>query len=157
MPLPLKRTDDFRRWRGAWLAYHLKLFDALRLLCALVLLSGMARATLAAALPHGILLGALVVAAVVLVAFVLFLAREGQRLAAVEREIRPVELVKEFPRPPVAEGRFLAGGLLFLGRDNPSVLVRSAQGLAVNLGHRSTYLWAGYFVGLALLMAWVVR
>jgi hypothetical protein len=68
-----------------------------------------------------------------------------------------VELVKEFPRPPVAEGRFLAGGLLFLGRDNPSVLVRSAQGLAVNLGHTSTYLWAGYFVGLALLMAWVVR
>src|SRR5262249_312479 len=32
--LPLRRTDDFRRWRRAWLAFNLRILDAVRLLFA---------------------------------------------------------------------------------------------------------------------------
>lgn len=156
MPLPVRRTEDFRRWRGAWLGHHLKVFDATRVLCALLLLSMMAWLYLRHAWPGVGAVGGVLWVMVVL-AFTLFLQREGRRLAAVEREIKPIELVKEFPRQPIPEGRFLAGGLLYWSRDNPRVLVRSAQGIAINLGHASTYAWLGYFIGLVLLMTWIAH
>jgi len=78
-------------------------------------------------------------------------------LAAVQREIRPIESVKEFPRRPVPEGRFLVAGLLYFNRDNPGVLVRSAQGIAINLARPTVYLWPAYFIGLATLMIWMAR
>src|SRR5581483_10891854 len=34
---PLNRVEDYQRWRAAWLAYHLHVFDALRLLFAFAL------------------------------------------------------------------------------------------------------------------------
>jgi hypothetical protein len=37
MKLPLRRVDDYRRWREAWLSYHLRVFDAMRLLLAFYL------------------------------------------------------------------------------------------------------------------------
>jgi len=40
-------------------------------------------------------------------------------------------MVKEFPLWPIAEGRYLAGGLLYFNRDDPWVLVRSPDGIAV--------------------------
>jgi hypothetical protein len=157
MALPVRRTEDFRRWRTAWLSHHLRFFDSVRLVFGLLLVSVMIGVTFETARSRvGMVLG-LTAWAVVILAFVLFEKREARRLAAVEREIRPIELVDEFPRPPIPEGRFLAGGLLYFNRDNPHALVRSGQGIALNLGHPSTYAWTGYFVGLALLMAWMVR
>ena len=157
MPLPARRTEDFRRWRSAWLSYHLKLFDAVRLLSALVLaftvplrlyLREWTR-------PAIIIIGSVWV--VIVGVYIYYIARENRRLAAVQREIKPIELVKEFPRRPVPEGRFLAGGLLYFNRDNPGVLVRSAQGIAINLARPTAYLWPAYFIGLATLMIWMAR
>jgi hypothetical protein len=156
MPLPMRRTEDFRRWRSAWLRSQLNFVDAVRVSFGLLLPSTMVWLTFKEAWRQvAVVLGSLW--ALAILALVLFLNREGRRLLAVEREIKPVELVKEFPRPPIAEGRFLAGGLLYWSRDNPGVLVRSPQGIALNLGHTSTYAWTGYFVGLALLMTWMVH
>jgi len=56
-------------------------------------------------------------------------------------------MVKEFPRRPIAEGRYLAGGLLYFNRDNPRVLVRSTDGTAVHLAHRDTFMGTGIFHG----------
>jgi uncharacterized membrane protein len=157
MPLPAKRTEDFRRWRSAWLSYHLKLFDAVRLLAALGLLSGAlaklygngwSRPVLAVAIPAWVL---------ILTAYIAYIVRESRKVVAVEREVKPIELVKEFPRRPIPDGRFLAGGLLYFNRDNPGVVVRSEQGIAINLAHPSTYLWVGYFAGLAMLLIWMAR
>jgi uncharacterized membrane protein len=60
-------------------------------------------------------------------------------------------MVKEFPQRPIPQGHFLAGGLLYFNRDNPSVLVRSAQGIAINLARPIAYVWPAYLMGLALL------
>jgi hypothetical protein len=91
-----------------------------------------------------------------IVIYTLYLARQQRRLAAVAREIKPLELIKEYPPMPVAEGRFLVGGLLYLNRDNPVILARSPQGLAINLANRSTYLWVAYLSGLVWLVIWQV-
>lgn len=66
-------------------------------------------------------------------------------------------MVKEFPRWPVAEGHYLAGGLLYFNRDNRHVLVRSAQGVALNLAHRTTHIGAVYFAGLIALVIWMAK
>jgi len=152
MPLPVRRTDDFRRWRMAWLSYHLKVFDALRVLLVFGLLSALlwltwvygAAAFFAAAM------------AVVLAAFTGYLSREHRSLVAVANEIKPVELVREFPRRTVPEGRFLAG-VLFISPGNPGVLVPSDRGLALNLTHPTTYAWTAYLLGLVALTTWIAR
>lgn len=156
MPLPMRRTEEFKLWRSEWLKHHLRIFDSIRLLSALVLILTMISINFQKQSRVAMVVGIAGIAIGVTVYWV-YVAREGRRLAAVIRELKPVELVKEFPRRPVAEGRFLAGGLLYFNRDNPVVLVRSTQGIAINLAHPSTYLWAGYFAGLALLMAWMGR
>jgi hypothetical protein len=86
-----------------------------------------------------------------LIAYIIYLVRESRRLAALEQRLKPIEMIKEFPRGAIPQGRFLAGGLLYFNRDNPVALVRSAQGIAINLAHPSPYVWAAYFIGLALL------
>jgi uncharacterized membrane protein len=156
MALPARRTEDFRRWRSTWLSYHLKLFDAIRVLSALVLVSTVQlRLHVPVTRPSIIIVGS--VWAVILGVYIYYVARENRRMRAVEREIKPIELVKEFPRRPVPEGRFLAGGLLYFNRDNPGVLVRSAQGIAINLARPTAYLWPAYFIGMATLMIWMAR
>jgi uncharacterized membrane protein len=157
MPLPARRTDDFRRWRAAWLSFHLKLFDAIRVLSALVLVFSVPLnlSLREWTLPATITVGSVWV--IILAVYIFYVVRESRRLAAIQREIKPVELVKEFPRRPVPEGRFLASGLLYFNRDNPGVLVRSAQGIAINLGRPTVYLWPAYFLGLATLMIWMAR
>jgi hypothetical protein len=149
MKLPARRTEDYTRWRAAWLVYHLRVFDTLRLWLALSLLLLAVRSRLDDAgtfATLGIwLLGA--------AAFTVYSLRERRRLAAVEREVEPATLAREFPPAPVADGRFLAGGLLFINRDNPSALVRSPAGVAVNLANASTYLWVAYLVGFMVLVA----
>jgi len=157
MPLPARRTEDFRRWRAAWLSHHLRLFDAVRLLCALLLSNMMAIFAFRLPRSRAAMIGLAGAWLAIIVAFMVDSRRQARRLAAVEREIRPVELVKEFPRRPIPEGRFLAGGLLYFNRDNPGVLVRSAQGIAVNLAHPSTYAWAAYLIGLVVVMVWMVQ
>lgn len=157
MPLPARRTDEFRRWRSGWLSYHLKLFDSIRVVYALALLSGMwIKLTW-----RGWSGVSMTVASAVwfptLVIFIVYCARERRRLAALEKELKPIEMVKEFPRRPIPQGRFLAGGLVYFNRDNPGVLVRSTQGIAINLGHPAAYVWAAYFIGLALLTTWIMR
>lgn len=151
MKLPVKRAEDYRRRREAWLTYHLRVCDAARLLCALALLG---QAINKAFEPAGSWALWSVLFGVTLAVYLFYNIRERRRLAVVEREIRPIELVKEFPPAPVAEGRFLAGGLLYFNRDNPVVLARSPQGLALNLANRSTYLWGAYLAGLVLLLIW---
>ncbi len=154
MKLPMKRAEDYQRWREAWLTYHLRVFDATRLLCAFVLLC-LAINTTTTVEPSWSLGGWLILGgSVVLATFLFYTIREQRRLAVVQREIKPIELVKEFPPTPVAEGRFLAGGLLYFNRDNPVMLARSPQGLALNLANRSTYLWLAYMAGLVLLLTW---
>src|SRR5262249_22381780 len=131
MPLPANRTEDFRRWRSAWLSYHLKLLDSIRIMFALVLITGVAAklyghgwspATLAVAIPCWIAMIAV---------YLIYITRENRRLAAVGREVQPLSLVKEFPRRPVPEGHFFAGGLLYINRGNPAVIVRSPRGIAI--------------------------
>jgi hypothetical protein len=154
---PPRRAEDYRRWRAAWLTYHLRVFDALRLLLALVIWGLFAFKTFkqwwgfARVNPIGL---ALALASIMV--YTLYLVRQQRRLAAVAREIKPLELIKEYPPMPVAEGRFLAGGLLYLNRDNPAILARSPQGLAINLANRSTYLWVAYLSGLVWLVVWQV-
>lgn len=150
MPLPARRTDDFRRWRTTWLTYHLRLFDSMRLLFALALLSAifwLARAPDAAAA-----LGAGWV--VTLAAFAAYWRRERSHLASVAKEVKPLELAGEFPQSGVPEGRFMLG-FLYISRDNPGVLVRSGSGIALNVGHPATYVWAAYLFGLIVLVTWV--
>jgi hypothetical protein len=157
MPLPVNRTEDFRRWRTAWLSHKVKICDAVRLLSALSLLAGMTWLDGGRDWPRMVQLIAWYVAALGALAYVVYVMREERRLAAAERELKPVEIVKEFPRWPVAEGRYLAGGLLYFNRDNPSVLVKSAQGIALNLAHRSTYVWTAYLMGLIALVVWMAN
>lgn len=160
MPLPARRTDEFRQWRSGWLSYHLKVLDSIRLFCALMLLSGMWIKLSWKGWSRDSVIVACSLWGPGLIAYIIFLVRESRRLAALERELKPIEMVKEFPRGAIPQGRFLAGGLLYVNRDNPVVLVRSPQGIAINLAHPSAYVWAAYFIGLALLMtltAWMAR
>lgn len=138
MPLPVNRTDDFRRWRMAWLSHNIKIFDAVRLLSALSFLIMMYWMTYGRQWSRGEQVTVLVVGALGILVYMGYVSRETRRLAARERELRPVEMVKEFPPSPVAQGRYLAGGLLYFNRENPRVLVRSTNGVALNLAHRTT-------------------
>ncbi len=152
MALPARRTDEFRRWRTAWLAYHMRLFDSLRVLLALALLSAiywLARAPDATAA-----FGAGWV--VILSAFAVYWRREKSHLASVAQELKPLELASEFPRSGVPEGRFMLG-FLYVNRENPGVLVRSGSGIALNVAHPATYAWAAYLFGLIVLITWVTR
>ena len=157
MPLPANRTEDFRRWRAAWLSHNLKIFDAVRVLCALALLGGLAWINYGRDWPSSAQIGVLCAALLGMVIYAVYVLREGRRLAAAEREMKPIELVKEFPRSPIATGRYLAGGLLYFNRDNPGVIVRSAQGIAINLAHPSTYIWFAYFLGLVAMVIWMAK
>lgn len=157
MPLPVNRTEDFRRWRMAWLSHNLKIFDAGRLLCALSLLAVMLWTIWARDWPRTIQIIILVAAALGMLIYGFYIMRESRRLAAAQREMKPIEMVKEFPRWPIAEGRYLAGGLLYFNRDNPWILVRSAQGVALNLAHRTIYAGTAYFLGLIALVVWMFR
>jgi len=157
MPLPINRTEDFRRWRTAWLSHNLKTFDAIRLFCTMCLLMGIIWTTYGQEWPPMIQIMILVVAALGVLVYTIYLMRESRRLAAAERELKPVEMVKEFPRWAIAEGRYLAGGLLYFNRDNPSIVVRSAQGIALNLAHRAIYAGTAYFLGLIALVVWMSR
>lgn len=157
MPLPANRTEDFRRWRMAWLNHNLKIFDAVRIFCAISLAALMAWTTYGRELPRAGRMLLLGVGGLGLLVYAVYVVREERRLAATERELKPVEMVKEFPRFPVAEGRYLAGGLLYFNRENPWVLVRSAQGIALNVAHRTTYIGAAYLTGLIALAIWMAR
>ncbi len=150
MPLPVARTDDFRRWRAAWLAYHVRILDAMRLTLALTLAAGVAWRTGALENGTGLVAGAVVM----LVALAAWATGQRRALDAVAAEVRPHELAREFPVRPVAEGRYLANGLLFVERDHPSVLVRGAQGTALNVAHPATWAWIAYGAGLTVLTFW---
>jgi hypothetical protein len=152
MPLPVRRTDDFRRWRMAWLSYHLRVLDALRVLLALGLLSALLRLTWA----YGATAAFVACGVVVIAVFTGYVARERRSMVAVANEIKPIELVKEFPQRIVPEGRFLAD-LLFVSPGNPRVLVPSHRGLALNIAHPTTYAWTAYLLGLVALTTWVTR
>ena len=157
MPLPVRRTEDFRRWRAAWLSHHLKIFDAVRVFTAVVLLFCVAWFIYGDQWSRTSEIAAGAIAFVGVAAYFLYVRGEGRRIAYIARELKPIELIKEFPRPQIATGRFLAGGLLFINRDNPRIIVRSPQGIALNLAHPSTYAWAAYFAGLATLMTWMAH
>ncbi len=155
MPLPVQRTEDFRRWRMAWLEYHLHLYDGARLIFALALLTAVLWLT---DWWQQITLNLALSAWVVGIALAtVYFQRENRRLMAVTQEIKPVELVREFPARGVAEGRFMAAELLFFNPDNPSVLVRSHRGMALNLANSTTYIWAAYLAGLVLLALFISR
>jgi hypothetical protein len=156
MKLPMRRTDDYKRWRAAWLRYHMRVFDAVRVFFALVVVDLTVANFLLSLGMVDLQLPAvrLPIYAALAIGLIVYCSRELRRLRVVEKEIRPVELVKEFPRPRVAEGRFLAGGLLYFNRDNPVLLARSAQGVAINLAHPGTYVLIAYLAGLILLASW---
>lgn len=148
MKLPARRTEDYTRWRSAWLLYHMRVFDALRLWCGLTLLAAVWWRAGEPGTAVAIAVWAL--GAVVLATYG---GRERRRLAVVEREVEPATLAREFPPTPIPDGRFLAGGLFFVNRDNPSTLVRGPVGVAVNLANVTTYLWVAYLVGFVVLVA----
>jgi hypothetical protein len=151
--LPLRRTDDFRRWRTAWLAFNLRILDAVRLLFASGLLVLAVSRTAEGTNAIGWILGVWVLA---LVPYSIYCIREGRRLEAVRREVEPVTLVREFPPAPVAEGNFYLHAMLYFNPDNPQSLVRSPRGLALNLASRATLLWIVYLGGLLALLAWQI-
>ena len=152
MPLPTRRTDDFRRWRTAWLNYHLRLFDGLRILFALALFSAILGLTRASESTAAFTAGWVLV----LLVFAVWCRRQKSYLTSVAREIKPLELVREFPRTTAAEGRFLLG-FFYIAPGNPGVLVHSGNGIALNITHPATYLWAAYLCGLAALIGWVTQ
>lgn len=161
MKLPLRRTEDYRRWRTAWLRYHLRCFDAGRLVITFGLFFLALREVFDDAFKQSSRAGSLrmwgiSLWAVIMVLFLIYCASEGRKVLSVEREVQPMTLVKEFPPSPVAEGRFFAGGHLYFNPDNPGVIARSPHGLALNLANRSAYLWAAYLSGLALLAVWQI-
>jgi hypothetical protein len=160
MKLPMRRADDYRRWRESWLSYHLRIFDALRLLLAFTLWGILAFKSFRLwwgaeqVNPFGV-----AIALISIVVYIFYCSRERRRLAVVQREIKPLEFLKEYPpasTAPAPEGRFLAGGLFYLNRDIPVMVARSPQGLAINLANRGTYLWAAYLAGLVWLVFWQV-
>jgi len=157
MPLPVNRTEDFRRWRGMWLDCNLKILDAIRVMSAVVLPWASAwliyQRTWSTPAIVVVAAGSLLILGV----FTVYVRGGERRLLAAQKELKPVEMVKEFPRRPIAEGRFLAGGLLYFNRDNPSLLVRSPHGVAINLSHPSTYAWTAYFAGLLVLITWMSK
>jgi len=153
MPLPLRRTDDFRRWRSVWLNYYLTVFDSLRVMFALLLLSAVLWMTWAESWTVAFGAGWLAV----LLAIARYLRGAKGKVDAAAREIRPLELIKEFPKRPVPEGRFVAGGLFYITPGFPGVLVQSSRGIAVNLAEPTTYAWAGYLAGLAAITIWMAR
>jgi hypothetical protein len=157
MPLPANRTDDFRRWRAAWLSHKLKVYDAVRVYSAAALLAGIVWMNYALDWPRRAQIVIVSAYALAIIVYAAYVYREERRLAATARELKPIEMVKEFPRSPIAEGRYLAGGLLYFNPDNPGVVVRSATGVALNLAHRATYSWVAYFIGLIALMTWMAR
>jgi hypothetical protein len=157
MPLPVNRTGDFRRWRAAWLRWHLTLLDSIRLLWALGMVWGVVRMIYWESWSRSTAIIALSAWVVPIGLYFVHVSRESRRFKAVERDVRPIELIKEFPKPPVPDGRFVAGGLLYFNRDNPRIVVRSPAGVAVNLAHWAPYVWVGYLIGLALLTMWRLR
>ena len=157
MPLPANRTEDFRRWRMAWLTHKLRIFDAVRLFCALSLLLAMTWIAYGRGWPRTAQIILFGLSALIMLLYLVYVAREERRFAATEGESKPVEMVKEFPRFPVAEGRYFAGGLLYFNPDNPWVVVRSVKGIALNLAHRTTHIAAAYFTGLVILAVSMAR
>lgn len=155
MPLPANRTEDFRRWRAAWLSHHLRVYDAVRVLNALCQFGSMVWITFAWRWPRPVRVAGLAVAMAAMIIYAAYVLREHRRLAAAVREMKPVEMVKEFPRASVAVGRYFAGGFIYFNPENPGVVVRGVQGVAINLAHRGTYAWAAYLLGLLALMAWM--
>jgi hypothetical protein len=146
--LPARRTEEYARWRAAWLAYHLRVFDAVRVIMAVALFHlSTSVAGVDPPLPVALVVWVLLVAA-----YLAYCVRERRRLAVVEREVEPLTLAREFPASPVAEGRYVAGGLFFFNADNPAVLARGPAGVALNLANARTYLWAAYLSGLVLLV-----
>ena len=145
MKLPLNRADDFKRWRKAWLLYHVRIFDAARLLIAACML-------VRVALPE---VSLWLIAAAVL-AYVFYSSAEHRKLKAVAQEVQPMTLAKEFPETPVYDGRRWAGDLLAFDSGSPLVLLRGPQGLIVNLAHRNI-LWTALYVSGSFLLFWMTR
>ena len=157
MPLPIKRTEDFRRWRAAWLRWHLALLDSVRLLWALGMAWGVFRMIYWDSWSHATQAISVCAWVVPVLPSFIHISREGRRFKTVEREVKPVQLIKEFPRPPVPDGRFLAGGLLYFNSDNPAIVVRSPSGIAINAACSAPYIWIAYFIGMAVLTIWQLR
>jgi hypothetical protein len=133
-------------------------FDAMRLLFGIVMLYAAVTKTFGEDMTHPktglILLTGAGAAAVLMIAYCI---RERRRLARVEGALRPVEMVKEFPPPRADSGRFMAGGLLYFNRENPVMIARGAQGIALNLAHPGIYVWVAYLSGLVVLTFWQFR
>lgn len=157
MPLPANRTEDFRRWRTAWLDHNVKVIDSVRAFSAVAMLAMMTWLTYGRWWPRTDQIVVLTAGALAMLLYFGYVRRQERKLAATERELKPVEMVKEFPRRPIAEGRYLAGGLLYVNRDNPSVMVRSMGGVALNVAHRAIHIGAAYFVGLIALVVWMTK
>ena len=157
MPLPANRTEDFRRWRTAWLDHNVKVIDAVRTFSAFAMLAMMTWINYGRSWPRPEQIILFVAGGVAMLVYFGYVRRQERKLAGAERVLRPVEMVKEFPRRPIAEGRYLAGGLLYVNRDNPSVMVRSVGGVAVNVAHRAIHIGAAYFAGLIALVVWMTR
>ncbi|HQR39756.1 MAG TPA: hypothetical protein PLF26_15320 [Blastocatellia bacterium] len=158
MRLPANRADDARRWRDAWLAYHVRVFDAVRVAFASVMLV-FAASDLGDKLWSIAALGPVVLGVVVTIVAVMtvYCIRERKRFAVVEREINPAELARELPSMPLPDGRFLAGGLLVVSPGSPVALTRGPRGIAINLASRTTVLWALYAGGFVALAVWQAR
>ncbi len=158
--LPLNRVEDYERWRAAWLAFHIHTFYALRLFLAVCLAEVLCFETLERWWTRTQLRPVeLTLVLVFLVIYSAYAVRERRRLQTVAREIRPQDLIKEYPPAPVvtaADGQYLARGLLTIDRGNPWIVTRSPQGLAINLGSRGIYVFTGYLTALVLVVFWGV-
>ena len=60
-------------------------------------------------LPRSFQIGAVAAGVLICLLYLGYVLREGRILSAAEREMKPIELVKEFPRSPVAEGSIPGG------------------------------------------------
>ena len=157
MKFPMARTDDYKRWRAAWLRYHLRVFDGARVVFTSVLLNLSVRELFSfdhRSVEWRLVSVALWVPATLAVLYVWL--KENKRLGIAQKETRPFELIREYPPARPVEGRFLAGGFLYFNRESPLMLAHGAQRIALNLAHKGTLIWAGYLIGLVALFVWQI-
>jgi len=153
VPLPADRSEDYLRLAEDALRFGARGIDRIRGLCSGVLLIVAARgAWWRHWSPRADALALLVLAG----GFAAFLAagvrhaRRGRALIERSRELPAAARRTRLPDPE----NLRLGGLVYCNAGNPAVVVDGGRlRFAVNVANRATYVYAAYWLGLALLLA----
>jgi catechol 2,3-dioxygenase-like lactoylglutathione lyase family enzyme len=151
--LPPEKTDDYLQLADDAMRIELRMRDTLR-----AVMTGMLVMTaVSAAAPDSwrpwrpyVALGFLMATAATAVALAVSAARQRQPLIARVKALQGPLVLRRGLHDPENLG---LGGFVYWNADNPAVFVSGGPlRLAVNLLNKSTYLYAAYWIGLAILM-----